>query len=98
MGQRYLPPHEAVLIHSCFGLLLTLLFAHLVGGLAILKTRRLGLHLLRGSFIVICTCTYFVVLATMPLAEAMAFFSSPPCSSLRCQDRFSANGSAAGAG
>ncbi|MED5364808.1 MAG: hypothetical protein VYA68_00475, partial [Pseudomonadota bacterium] len=48
------PLHEAVLIRSCFGLLLTLLFAHLEGGLAILKTRRLGLHLLRGSFIVIC--------------------------------------------
>lgn len=72
------PLHEAVLIRSCFGLLLTLLFAHLEGGLAILKTRRLGLHLLRGSFIVICNGTYFVALATMPLAEAMALFFVAP--------------------
>ncbi|MGB1006144.1 MAG: hypothetical protein ACPGVX_03160, partial [Thalassobaculaceae bacterium] len=66
------PLHEAVLIRSCFGLLLTLVFAHLEGGLAILKTRRLGLHVLRGGFIVICNATYFAALATMPLAEAMA--------------------------
>ena len=72
------PLHEAVLIRSCFGLLLTLVFAHFEGGLAILKTRRLGLHVLRGGFIVICNAAYFVALATMPLAEAMALFFVAP--------------------
>ena len=98
MGQRHLPRHEAVLIRSGFGLLLTLLSAHLKGGLAILKTRRLGLHVSRGSFIVFCNGTYFVALATMPPAKAMALFFVATCSSPRCRDRFSPNGSVGGAG
>ena len=43
-----------------------------------MKTRRLGLHVLRGGFIVICNAAYFVALATMPLAEAMALFFVAP--------------------
>ncbi len=72
------PLHEVVLLRTCFGLLLTLVIAHVEGGLKILKTQRLPLHLLRGLFIVICNATYFTALATMALAEAMAIFFVAP--------------------
>jgi drug/metabolite transporter (DMT)-like permease len=72
------PLHEVVFLRTCFGLGLTLIIAHFEGGLKILKTRRLSLHLLRGLFIVICNATYFTALATMALAEAMAIFFVAP--------------------
>lgn len=50
----------------------------LSGGLRSIGTRRLGLHLLRGSCVVFANLCFFLALAAMPLAEAVAiFFVSP---------------------
>ena len=43
-----------------------------------LKTKRLGAHLLRGLCVVLANLSFFLALAAMPLAEAVAiFFVSP---------------------
>ena len=48
------------------------------GGIAQLRTRRLHLHLIRGSFVVFANMMFFLGLAALPLAEAVAiFFISP---------------------
>ena len=50
----------------------------LTGTFADLKTRFLGVHLLRGLFVVAANFFFFMGLAAMPLAEAVAiFFVSP---------------------
>lgn len=48
------------------------------GGLRALGTRRLKVHLLRGACVVFANLCFFLALAAMPLAEAVAiFFVSP---------------------
>ncbi len=71
--------HEIVLIRSSVGLLVVLgLIVPLAGGLARLKTQRLGAHILRGLCVVFANLCFFLGLAAMPLAEAVAiFFVSP---------------------
>jgi drug/metabolite transporter (DMT)-like permease len=50
----------------------------LEGGYRILRTNRLFMHLLRGMCVVIANMTFFLALAAMPLADAVAiFFVSP---------------------
>lgn len=71
--------HQVVLIRAAismvvlFGVLLPL-----TGGLAALRTRRLGLHLLRGCCVVFANMTFFLGLATLPLAEGVAIFFVAP--------------------
>jgi drug/metabolite transporter (DMT)-like permease len=72
------PLHEVVFYRSCFGIVMTILIAHLTGGIGNLKTNRLKVHLLRGLLIVICNSAYYAALATMPLAETMAIFFVAP--------------------
>ncbi|RYG90379.1 DMT family transporter [Loktanella sp. IMCC34160] len=71
--------HQVVLFRSLIGMvvLLTILLP-LSGGLAALRTRRLGMHLLRGACVVFANMTFFLGLAALPLAEGVAiFFVSP---------------------
>ncbi len=50
----------------------------LTGSFSNLKTRRLGIHILRGLTVVLANFLFFVGLAALPLAEAVAiFFVSP---------------------
>jgi drug/metabolite transporter (DMT)-like permease len=71
--------HQVVLIRSLIGLVVIFaVIAPLTDGLAIIRTKRLRVHLLRGSFVVFANLTFFLGLAAMPLAEAVAiFFVSP---------------------
>ncbi|MEM8629862.1 MAG: DMT family transporter [Pseudomonadota bacterium] len=71
--------HQIVLFRSLVALALVLLAVGLFGnGLSSLKTKRLGGHLLRGAFVVAANMAFFLGLAAMPLAEAVAiFFVSP---------------------
>ena len=71
--------HEVVLIRSVIGLVILLvLIAPLTDGFAIFKTKRLGMHLIRGFCVVMANMTFFLGLAAMPLADAVAiFFISP---------------------
>ena len=71
--------YQVVLIRSLIGILfLIAVIVPLEGGLKSLRTRNLGKHLLRGSFVVFANMTFFLGLAAMPLADAVAiFFVSP---------------------
>ena len=73
------PLHQVVLIRSCIGMVLLLsIIVPLTGGLQVLRTSRLGMHLLRGFCVVFANMTFFLGLASLPLADAMAiFFVSP---------------------
>jgi drug/metabolite transporter (DMT)-like permease len=71
--------HEVVLIRSIIGLLVMICFVlPFQGGFGGLRTRRLGTHLLRASFVVASNLFYFLGLAAMPLADAVAVFFVAP--------------------
>ncbi len=73
--------HQVVLIRSALALCLTcLVLIPLSGGFAQLRTRRLGVHALRGFLVVTANMLFFMGgLAALPIAEATAiFFISPP--------------------
>lgn len=71
--------HQVVLIRTLIALsVLLAIVMPLQGGFAGLRTRRLRIHLLRGLFVVFANMLFFVALAAMPLAEAVAIsFVSP---------------------
>ena len=71
--------YQVVLIRSVIGLLIIVaLIAPLTSGWSIARTQRLPMHILRGLFVVLANMTFFLGLAAMPLADAVAiFFISP---------------------
>lgn len=71
--------HQIVLIRSMIGLvILLILIVPFQGGLSALRTRRLGMHALRGCCVVFANTTFFLGLSVLPLADATAvFFISP---------------------
>lgn len=71
--------HQIVFFRSVIALVLTLaILVPLEGGIRILKTRQLSLHMYRGLAVVIANMSFFMGLAAMPLADATAvFFISP---------------------
>ena len=74
------PLYQLIFFRTVFGLVFILaVLVPLTGGsLSVLKTRRLGVHLLRGGCVVFANFCFFLGLAAMPLAEAVAiFFVSP---------------------
>ena len=71
--------HQVVLLRSLIGMAILLaVLMPLAGGAAALRTRRLGMHLLRAACVVFANMTFFLGLAALPLAEGVAlFFVSP---------------------
>ncbi len=71
--------HEIVLFRSIMGLLITVaIMAPLLGGFHLLRTRRPGMHILRAACVIFANMSFFLGLAALPLAEAVAlFFVSP---------------------
>ena len=72
------PLHQLVFMRSGIGLAISLIIVRFEGGWRILKTRRPGLHILRGLLIVAANMSYFAALAALPLAEATALFFAAP--------------------
>jgi drug/metabolite transporter (DMT)-like permease len=71
--------HEVVLIRSAIGLLVMVCCVlPFQGGFPALRTRRLGTHLLRAACVVASNLFYFLGLAAMPLADAVAVFFVAP--------------------
>lgn len=71
--------HQVVLIRSFLGLLLVLgLIAPLTDGWKIARTKRLKVHVLRGFCVVVANMTFFLGLAALELAEAVAIFFIAP--------------------
>ncbi|MEM6727033.1 MAG: DMT family transporter [Pseudomonadota bacterium] len=73
------PLHEIVLFRSLFGLAIaSLIIFPFAGGWRVIRTKRLGLHILRALLVVSANMTFFLGLAVLPLADAVAiFFVSP---------------------
>lgn len=71
--------HQVVLIRSLIGTAFFLsVILPLSGGFAALRTGRLRLHLLRGLCVVFANMCYFLALAAIPIADAVAvMFISP---------------------
>jgi S-adenosylmethionine uptake transporter len=72
------PLHQIVFTRSAVGILLGLALVQMEGGLHLLKTRQPGMHLLRGTLVVISNMSFFLALAVLPLAEATALFFAAP--------------------
>ena len=73
------PLYQLIFFRTLFGLaFIFTVLVPLTGTLAVLKTRRLKVQLLRGLCVVFANFCFFLGLAAMPLAEAVAiFFISP---------------------
>ena len=73
------PLHEVLLFRALIAISLTLfLIMPLEGGWHLLKTRRLGLHAVRGACLVVANLCLYAGIAAIPLAEATAiYFFSP---------------------
>ena len=73
------PLHEVVLVRTLIGM--AVFFALIMpfsGGLRCLRTKRLKMHLVRGFCVVLANTFFFMGLAAMPIADAVAiFFISP---------------------
>jgi drug/metabolite transporter (DMT)-like permease len=69
---------EILFFRSFFSLLPILFIVHYDSGLASLNTRRIGAHVLRGFMFLLAYSFYYLGLAALPLADAVAlFFASP---------------------
>lgn len=67
--------HQVVLIRSLIGVMVIIcVIAPVTTGRALVRTRKLPLHLLRGLCVVFANMTFFLGLAAMPLADAVAIF------------------------
>ncbi len=72
------PLHEIVTVRACVALVLVALIVKWEGGLAVLTSGRPGLQALRGLLIVAANSMFFLGLAALPLAEAVAIFFIAP--------------------
>jgi len=71
--------HQIVLIRSVIALGVFLgLIMPLTGGWVVFRTRRLGVHILRGCCVVFANMCFFLGLAVLPLADAVAIFFVAP--------------------
>lgn len=70
--------HEIMLVRAVVALSITMVIVQLEGGLRILKTRRPGLHMLRGFLLALANMFFFLGLAAMPLADTVAIFFVAP--------------------
>lgn len=73
------PLYQVMFVRSLVGLLFVVaVLVPLTGSLSMLKTKRLKTHILRGLCVVLANFTFFLALAAIPLADAVAvFFVSP---------------------
>jgi drug/metabolite transporter (DMT)-like permease len=71
--------HQMVLIRAAIGIIVMLtVVIPISGGFALLRTAKWRLHLIRGAFVVLSNFFYFLALAAMPLANAVAIFFVAP--------------------
>jgi S-adenosylmethionine uptake transporter len=72
------PLHQMVFVRSAIGILASLVFLRLEGGLQLLKTDRPLLHGVRAGCIVVANMLFFLALSVMPLGAATALFFVAP--------------------
>ena len=74
------PLHEIVLVRAVSAVSVTLVVMRLEGGIHLLRTRRLGLHLARAGLLIIANSAVCLALAAMTIAEAVDLWGGPRCS------------------
>ncbi len=72
------PLHEIVLARASVAMILTLIIVHFESGLSGLRTRHPVPLIGRGLLLVVANMSYFLALASMQIAEAMAIFFVGP--------------------
>ena len=72
------PLHEIVLVRAVSAVCVTLFVMRLEGGIHLLRTRRLGLHLARAGLLIIANSAVCLALAAMTIAEATSIFFVAP--------------------
>jgi drug/metabolite transporter (DMT)-like permease len=72
------PIHQILFVRSVAALGPLWLIVIFDGGWGVLRTRRLGLHLLRACLAFAAYTTFYLAVAAMPLADATALFFSAP--------------------
>jgi drug/metabolite transporter (DMT)-like permease len=72
------PVSQVLAVRSVVAFAPILLLLHLEGGLAGLRSRRLGLLLFRGALLFLSYTAYYLAVAAIPLAEAVSLFYSAP--------------------
>jgi len=72
------PVLEFVFIRSVFSIFPVLALVVIDGGLGSLKVSRPGIHAVRGVLMLLCYVTYFIAVASAPLATVVAIFFSAP--------------------
>ena len=72
------PLHEIVLVRAASAIAVTLFMMRLEGGIHLLRTRRIGLHLARSGLLVVANCAFYTALAGMAIAEATSIFFVAP--------------------
>ena len=72
------PLHEIVLVRAASAVCVTLFAMRLEGGIHLLRTRRLGLHLVRAGLLIIANSAFFLALAAMTIAEATSILFVAP--------------------
>ena len=70
--------HEIVLVRAASAIAVTLFVMRLEGGIQLLRTRRLGLHLARSGLLIVANCAFYMALAAMAIAEATSIFFVAP--------------------
>jgi drug/metabolite transporter (DMT)-like permease len=72
------PVHQMLFFNAAFSLVPVALFTFHTGGLPQLRTRRFGLHLLRGATGMTAAFCAFTAFSLMPLADAYAILFATP--------------------
>ncbi|MGI9408869.1 MAG: DMT family transporter [Hyphomicrobiaceae bacterium] len=72
------PLHQMVGVRSGIGILFSLFILQFEGGFRVLRTNRIGLHLLRCFSVIAANMLFFAALAAIPLADATALFFVAP--------------------
>lgn len=70
--------HEIVLVRAASAIAVTLFAMRLEGGVHLMRTRRLGLQLVRSGLLVVANCALYLALAAMTIAEATSIFFVAP--------------------
>jgi len=77
LGERY-SPIQILFLRAAIALPFVAALATALGGRRALRTRHLGVHLLRGAINVVSACFFYLGLRSLPLAEATAISYAAP--------------------
>ena len=70
--------HQIIFTRSVVAIVLTVLIARLTLGIGAIRTRRPGWHVFRASLLVTMNLSYFLALASLPIAETAGLFFVAP--------------------